>query len=73
MQSLESTMALSFREREIIRTVCGSCRNDLYNRPPLRKRRASPSDKCRLMQYVKYDRSTHRFRCPYRMHAVSDA
>ncbi len=66
-------MALSFREREIIRSVCGSCRNDCYNQPPLSERLALTSDKCRLIQYVKYDRTTHRYRCPYRTRLRSDA
>lgn len=59
-------MALSFRDREIIRSVCPACRNDQYNHPrDFARYVPAPSDKCRLLGYVKYDGDGHSFRCPY--------
>ena len=59
-------MAVSFRDQEIIRSVCPTCRNDLYNHPQdYATNIPALTDKCRLLTYVKYDGEGHSFRCPY--------
>ncbi len=59
-------MAISEREREIQKTACCGCRNDRYNHPGIEDGGAPvASEKCRLIDYVKFDRSKHRYVCPY--------
>ena len=59
-------MAVSFRDREIMRSVCPTCRNDVYNQSGEGVSVSVPAtDKCRLLSHVRYDAERHRFRCPF--------
>ena len=59
-------MPITERERQIRRRVCRGCRNDRYNQPAEKDDGGLvPSEKCRLLVYVKNDRTTQRFVCPY--------
>ncbi len=59
-------MAISERERKIRMTACPGCRNDRYNHPGIDDGGAPvTSEKCRLIETVKYDRASGQFVCPY--------
>ena len=59
-------MPISERERQIRKSVCRGCRNDRYNHTEAKDdRHPVVSEKCRLLAYVKLDRATHRYVCPY--------
>lgn len=66
-------MPVSERERQIRRRVCRGCRNDRYNQPAdkdsggliLGEQPIDQARKCRLLVYVKNDRTTQRYVCPY--------
>ena len=59
-------MPITERERQIRRRVCRGCRNDRYNQSAKKESGALVmSEKCRLLVYVKNDRTTQRYVCPY--------
>lgn len=59
-------MPFTHRERRILRTACTGCRNEAYNRPhAVACGKPVVSEKCKLLQAVKYDRQAGHFRCPY--------
>jgi|GEM_PF-4043343 len=61
-------MRITEKERKIQETVCIPCRNDRYNHPGIEDGGAIvTSEKCRLITYVKYDRSTRSYVCLYRI------
>ena len=59
-------MGISTKERHIQEIVCAPCRNNRYNHPGIEDGGAPvTSEKCKLINNVKYDRLEGRYICQY--------